>query len=496
MTRALRGRWRIAAALLLLVMLLPVGLGAEVVVGSKKFTESVILGDLLGHWLAARGVKVDYRRELGGTRILWEALLRADIDAYPEYTGTLRFEILRKGALADADLAAALAPYGVGVTPSLGFENTYALGMRRTRAAELGIRRISDLVGRRDLRYGLSHEFLERQDGWPGLRAHYGLPGGTLRGVDHEIGYRGLVSGATDVIDLYTTDAEIEQYDLVALEDDRRYFPAYQAVFLYRLDAFREIGAPLADLTGRIDEGAMIRMNSAVQLRRESASAVAAQFLQQTTGVRAAGEESDLFRVIRERSLEHLLLVGVSLLLAALVGAPLGYFASEYSRARAVILAVTGLVQTVPSLALLVMLLPLFGIGAAPALVALFLYSLLPIVRGTLLGYSTIPAWVRESAESLGLSRDYQFRHVYTPLALRSILSGVKTAAVINVGVATLGALIGAGGYGQAILKGIRLDDTSLILAGAIPAALLALALQLAFDALERKLVSRGLRES
>lgn len=484
------------AAIACALAVFPCGLAADVVVGSKKFTESVILGDLLGHWLTARGVAVEYRRELGGTRILWEALRRGDIDAYPEYTGTLRFEILRDGEIDDEDLAAALARYGVGVTPSLGFENTYALGMRRIRAEELGVRRISDLIGRRGLRYGLSHEFLERRDGWPGLRAHYGLPGGALRGVDHEIGYRGLVSGATDVIDLYTTDAEIEQYDLLALEDDRRYFPAYQAVYLYRLDAFRTTGAPLFDLAGRIDERAMIRMNSAVQLRRASASAVAAQFLQQTTGVRAVGEESDLFQVIRERTVEHLLLVGVSLLLAALVGAPLGYFASEYSRAGAVILAVTGLVQTVPSLALLVMLLPLFGIGAAPALVALFLYSLLPIVRGTLLGFSTIPAWVRESAESLGLSAGFQFRHVYAPLALRSVLSGVKTAAVINVGVATLGALIGAGGYGQAILKGIRLDDTSLILAGAIPAALLALALQLAFDALERKLVSRGLRES
>jgi osmoprotectant transport system permease protein len=189
-----------------------------------------------------------------------------------------------------------------------------------------------------------------------------------------------------------------------------------------------------------------------------------------------------------------LTLVGLSVGGAILLGLPLGIVAARRRRLRRLILGTTGLMQTIPSLALLVFMIPLFGIGTGPALVALVVYSLLPIVRNTVAGIDAIAAPLRESAAALGLTSRERLRLVELPLAMPSILAGVQTAAVIAVGTATLGALIGAGGYGQPILTGIRLDDTPLILEGAVPSALLALAVQGLFDVVERLVVSRGLR--
>jgi osmoprotectant transport system permease protein len=195
-----------------------------------------------------------------------------------------------------------------------------------------------------------------------------------------------------------------------------------------------------------------------------------------------------------KHGLEHLFLVAVSLGMAILVSLPLGILAARRERGGQVILSLLGIIQTIPSLALLVFMIPLLGIGGAPAIAALFLYSLLPIVRNTHAGLRDIPLDLRESAIALGLPPAARLKLVELPLAAPSILAGIKTSAVINVGTATLGALIGAGGFGQPILTGIRLDDVGLILEGAVPAALLALLVQGLFEILERFLVSKGLR--
>ena len=181
--------------------------------------------------------------------------------------------------------------------------------------------------------------------------------------------------------------------------------------------------------------------------------------------------------------------MGLSLGAAILIAIPLGVLAYLRPRLGEVVLAVTCIVQTIPALALLVFLIPWLGIGAKPAIAALFLYSLLPIVRNTHAGLRNLPADVRESAIALGLPTAARLRLVELPLAAPSILAGIKTAAVINVGTATLGALIGAGGYGEPILTGIRLDDMGLILEGAVPAAILALLVQGAFELAERAVV-------
>jgi osmoprotectant transport system permease protein len=224
---------------------------------------------------------------------------------------------------------------------------------------------------------------------------------------------------------------------------------------------------------------------------------VAANFVAQRGG-RAPGDPAaqreSWAGAVPERTREHLMLVSLSLLAAILVALPLGILAARRPGLGKVVLAAVGVVQTIPSLALLVFMIPLLGIGAPPAITALFLYSLLPIVRNTHAGLVGIAPAVRDSAAALGLSRWAILWRVELPLALGTILAGIKSAAVINVGTATLGALVGAGGFGQPIFTGIRLDDFPLILQGAVPACLLALAVQGAFDLVERVLVPAPLR--
>jgi osmoprotectant transport system permease protein len=466
-----------------------------VVIGSKNFTESVVLGEIARLSAREHGIVARHRRSLGGTRILWRALIEGDIDAYPEYTGTITHELLRDlppGA-GIAVLRAHLKKSGIGITDPLGFNNTYAIGMLESEAGKLRIRDISDLARHPGLELAFSNEFMSRADGWPGLKDAYHLPQ-TARGMDHELAYRALASGAVDAIDLYSTDANIAYYHVRVLKDDLHYFPQYDAAFLYRLDLKKrapDFITTLEDLTGTIDAKQMRAMNKAVKIDNESETEVAAKFL----GVPAKNAGgSDFWGRMARYTWQHLALVGISLCLAIALAVPLGIFAARYRRLGQAVLGVTGILQTVPSLALFVFMIPVFGIGAEPAIAALFLYSLLPIVRNTHAGLAGIPPPLLESAAALGLPPRVRLWRIELPLALRSILAGVKIAAVINVGTATLGALIGSGGYGQPILTGIRLDSIPLIMEGAIPAALLALVMQGVFELIERALTPRGLR--
>jgi osmoprotectant transport system permease protein len=471
-------------------------------VGSKAFAESVILGDVAGLLAAAAGAPVENRRALGGTRLCWDALVSGALDIYPEYTGTLREEIL--GGQTSDDLSGGLpglqttlAAQGLGFIGPLGFDNRYALAMREQTAARLGIRTISDLARHPELRIDLSNEFLRRRDGWPGLAARYGLPNEHVQGLDHELAIRGLVTGALDVTDIYSTDAEIARDGLRVLTDDRGFFPRYQAILLYRRDAearWPAAFAALGKMSGQIDDATMMRLNARVKLDKVPERTVAADFVTERFGVRATHPEEARWPALWRRAREHLALVSVSLLAAMLCALPLGVLAARRPRLGEIVLAAVGVVQTIPSLALLVFMIPLLGIGAWPATAALFLYSLLPIVRNTYAGLTAIPGPLLESAEALGLPRRAILWRIELPLALGTILAGIQSAAVINIGTATLGALVGAGGFGQPIFAGIRLDDVSMILEGAIPASALALVVQGLFDLLERLLVPKGLR--
>lgn len=461
-----------------------------VIIGSKVFTESVVLGEIATQLLARERIEVTHQRELGGTTVLWSGLLRGDINCYPEYTGTLRAEIFADQSLPnDAALRDALARSGAWASAPLGFNNTYVLGMRKDVAARNEITRMSDLAQHPTLQFGVSNEFLDRADGWPGVRATYGLSQAEVRGLAHDLAYRALAAGSIDVTDLYSTDAEIAYYDLTVLADDRNFFPVYDALFVCRADVADEVKRVLDGLGGTIDAARMSRMNAAAKLQHVPEGEVAEQFARERLGVTTrATTDGRIERVLR-RSAEHLAMVSISLVAAVLIAIPLGVTAYRRPRLAKVVFAIVDVLQTLPALALLVFLIPWLGIGYAPAIVALFLYSVLPILRNTHAGLSNIPRDLRESALALGVSPTAQLRFIELPLAARSILAGIKTAAVINVGTATLGALIGAGGYGQPILTGIRLDDTGLVLEGAIPAALLALLVQALFGAFEKRFV-------
>lgn len=470
----------------------------EITVGSKKFTESVVLGEALALMARAGGFDAVHRKELGGTRVLFEALKAGDIDLYVEYTGTLRRELLAGEAVeTDTLLRAALASRGLRISASLGFNNTYAVGILEDRAEALGIESISDLRDHTALRFGFGNEFMNRGDGWPALQMRYQLPQTDVSGLDHDLAYRGLASGDIDAMDIYTTDAKIAHYGIRLLEDDLRLFPAYEAVIFYRADlADRAPGfiRLIALLEGAIDETRMAALNARVDLDGVADSRVAADFLRAQLGIEAEIVVETMWSRLWRHTVEHLGLVIISLSAAIALAIPLGIIAQRRERTGQLILGAVGIVQTIPSLALFVFMIPLVGIGGPPAMLALFLYSLLPIVRSTHAGLHDIPDSIRESADALGLPKSVILRKIELPLAGRSILSGIKTSAVINVGTASLGALIGAGGYGQPILTGIRLDDMGLILEGAIPAALLALIVQGMFELLERAVIPKGLR--
>lgn len=475
-------------------------------IGSKNFTESVILGEMLSTLAQHAGHASDYQSELGGTQVLWQALRRGELDAYVEYTGTLAEEILAGEGGVGLDLIRDhIAPMGIRISEPLGFNNTYAIGMQRKRAVELGITKISDLRQHPDFKLGFSDEFVERRDCWNGLKARYKLPHTSVRALDHSLAYRGVWSGSIDVIDLYSTDPEIISYDLQVLDDDLAHFPLYEAVIVYRAELEQThptVVAAFAKLTGKLDSSQMAALNKASRIERQSEILIAANFLQEhvDSSIVLPDVQANLFRRrlarFQTNTWEHCYLVGISLTLAILCSIPLGILAYRQPRWGEWILGIVGIIQTIPSMALLVFMIPILGLGAKPAILALFLYSLLPIVRGTHLGLTSLPQSIHESALALGLSENARLRLIELPLAAQSILAGIKTSAVINVGTATIGALIGAGGYGQPIITGIRLADLWLILQGAVPAAIMALLVQAAFGWAERALVPAGLRIS
>lgn len=468
------------------------------VIGSKRFTESYILGEIALATVVAAGERsAIHRQGLGNTGIVFEALKSGAIDLYPDYTGTIGRELLHIDATDLAAINRGLSVHGLGAAIPLGFENTYALAVRAADAQRLGLVTIGDLASHPALRIGLSPEFLNRVDGWPGLVRSYRLPHQATV-LDHGLAYEAIGAGRIDVMDIYSTDARIARLGLRVLADDRHFFPEYQAVFVYRLDLpqrFPRAWAALQRLEGRFDANAMIAMNAAAELDGRSFAQIAADAVHGEATERSGPRRfasvlfgDDFWRLTGE----HLLLVGASVLAACAIGIPLGIAATRSAWIGQPLLATVGLIQTIPSIALLAFLIPVTGaIGTWPAAIALFLYSLLPIVRGTHAGLTGIAPSLRESALALGLSVGARLRLVELPLAAHAVLDGIKTSTVIGVGTATIAAFIGAGGYGERITAGLAVNDNALLLAGALPAAALALLVHVTFELGDRWLPRR-----
>ena len=464
-------------------------------IASKNFNESYILAEVIAQRLEAAGFAVDRRFGLGGTLICFDALAAGEIDLYVEYTGTLSQAILGSPGITEINaLNELIQERDLKMLAPLGFNNTYAMATPRAVAEARGLERIGDMAEHEDLRIVVSHEFLEREDGWPGLSVAYGLAT-EVTGIEHGLAYQAIAEGSIDVTDAYSTDGELERYDLKVLEDDLGYFPEYLAAPLVRTDLPEAVLTAIESLSGRIDAARMQAMNAEVVFAKRSFAAVANEFLVAEGLSEVRSDTGNLVRALGRNTLQHLKLTATALVGAVLFGIGLSLLVFRSPVISRAVTYFCGLLQTIPSIALLALLIPLLGIGMAPAVLALFLYSLLPILRNTLTALTTIDPTLIRVAEAMGLKRGEQLRYVYLPLSAPSMFAGIRTAAVISIGTATLAAFIGAGGLGDPIVTGLALNDTNLILQGAIPAAVLAVLTELIFEGLERWLIPPSLRD-
>ena len=481
----------------------------SVIVASKPFGESYLLAEMFAQLLEARGIRVDRRPGLGATELAFRALRSGAIDVYPEYTGTGLLVLLGeqpRGTAADvyARVAAEFPRrFGVRWLPPLGFENTYAIAVRKGMADSLGLGTLSDLarVAQR-LRAGLTPDFIGRADGLPGLSSAYGIHFRDVRALLPAVKYRALDAGAVDVVDGYSTDGLIARYDFRVLTDDRGFFPPYEAAALIGSRLARSNPAAVAALTelsGRLDVAQMRTFNRRVEAEGVPIPTVAGDALAQLGLLARTGSEAPVARprsliaylettrgALLSRTWRHLQLVGASLAFAILIGVALGLTLERTARGAEPVIRSVGVLQTLPGIALLAFMIPLLGIGVLPALVALVLYSLYPIVRNTFTGVRDADPSAIDAARALGMTDGQILRQVRLPLAAPVIMAGIRTAAVIDVGTATLAAFIGAGGLGEPIVSGLALSDTRMILSGAIPAALLALAVDATLAGVER----------
>ncbi len=495
-----------------------------IVIGSKPFAESFVLGEIFGQLLEARGFHVDRRPGLGSTEITFQALRTGAIDLYPEYTGTGVQAILGESPEGGGPAVYRRVSrefrerWGLRWLPPLGFENTYAIAVRSETAEARELRTLSDLAAvAPDFVAGLTPDFIGRADGLPGLAGAYGLEFGEIRPLVQALKYEAIEAGEVEVIDGYSTDAGIDRLRLVVLKDDRAFFPPYQAAALAGRDlaeARPAALAALAELSGRIEVSAMRRMNAEVEVEGRTVEAVAADFLREIGLVddgstAPSGSEDSAYPEAqgpveyllthldetRDQTLRHLFLVGVSLGLALLLALPLGLALERVTGATAEgVIRGAGLLQTIPSIALLAFMIPLLGIGVTPAIGALFLYSLFPILRNTYTGVRDADPEAVAAGKALGMTPAQILLQIRLPLAAPVLMAGIRTAAVINVGTATLAAFIGAGGLGDPIVAGLALADANRVFAGAVPAAILALFVDLGLAGVERAVTPRGLR--
>ncbi|MCR9106190.1 MAG: ABC transporter permease subunit [Gammaproteobacteria bacterium] len=463
-------------------------------IGSKAFSESYLLAEIVAQLLQSRGFAVERKLGLGGTLIAFEAIRNGTIDIYPEYTGTLTQAVLQQPTLDFAQLASALQTYELAMPVALGFSNSYAMAINADLAQQLAMSKISELAAHPELQFGFSHEFLQRGDGWPALSRTYGLPHQPV-GLEHALAYAAIEQRKLDVTDAYTTDGELSVRNITLLADDLGFFPGYDAVLLARRDVPDAAIAVLRQLQQRISEERMRELNYRVAQHGLSPAQAAAQFLQEEGFVGTASVSArSRWQRIGDYTLAHLQLTATALLLACVVAVPLALALFRFTHAAGVLLYFTGLIQTIPALALLALLIPWVGLGQFPAIIALFLYSLLPIVRNTLTGLLGVDPLLKQVAAGMGMNATQQLLRVELPLALPTLLAGVKTAAIISIGTATLAAFVGAGGLGEPIITGLTLNDHTLILEGAIPAAMLAIGVELLFSAVEKHWVPAHLR--
>lgn len=513
----------VLAATVLAATALGKGVRAQdrVVVASKNFTESVVLAELMAQMLEEHtDLEVVRKLELGGTPVCFNALLSGDVDIYADYTGTCWATVMNREDRISDPFRAFLEVesylrdvHDIEQLPPFGLNNTYVLALDTALAERWGVETISDLEPYVDeIDAAFSIEFNDRADGYPGLSEFYGFEFGDVKAMEHGLAYKALAEGDIDLIDAYATDGKLLEYDVRLLEDDRGFFPPYNATPIVRgglLEDHPQVRTVLERLAWTVPDEVALELNHSVESGSMNAAQAARRFLVERELV--GGELETLAAAEREAflpfffgrwretlglALEHIILSGVAVLCAALLAIPLGLFVVRRGVAERIALDATGIVQTIPSLALLVLMIPLLGISFWAALAALFLYALLPILRNTVTGVRDVDPELVDAARGIGLTPRQVLMKVEFPLALRSIMAGLRTSAVISIGVATLAAFIGQGGLGEPIVRGLYLNDLRLILSGAIPAAVLALFVDFVLGRVEHIVVPRGLRNT
>ncbi len=463
------------------------------VIASKQFTESYLLAEMVSALLIEAGQSAEHKQGLGGSTLVMNALKSGDISIYPDYTGTLSQNLLQTHDASPAELQQALADQQLEIVLALGFNNSYALAMPARLASELDIKQISDLANHSQLRPAFSLEFLERHDGWPSLSQFYQLTQ-QVRGIEHALAYSALSSGQADLTDAYTTDGELLRYPLTLLVDDGQFFPRYDAVLVARKGLSKSVKTALMSLQNLLDENTARELNAAAAER--SPAAVAREFLAEKGLIRPLSTGADAgYAPLLDNVLTHIKLTLMALGMACLVAIPTAVLLADRPRQAAAALYLAGLLQTIPSLALLALLIPLLGLGQPTAIAVLFTYSLLPILRNTLTGLQSVDPLLKQVADGMGLTASQRFWQIELPLAMPTLLAGVKTAGIISIGTATLAAFVGAGGLGEPIMTGLTLNNYQLILQGALPAAALAILTEFLFEWLERKIVPGHLRQ-
>ncbi len=493
----LRGRLKRLVVLNVIFFLFHVTGAAEgrtYVVGSKMFGENYLLAEMMAQYLEANNYAVERKLGLGGTLITFGALQHKEIDIYPEYSGTFAKVILKNENIDNfEEVQEGAHSKGLRFHEPIGFNNSYGIAVRKEVAEEFNLENISDLKGKSGLKVAFNFEFMNREDGWPKIKKAYGLDFKSIKTLEQTLAYQALATGKVDVIVVYTTDGKVQKYEMKVLKDNRGTFPQYQAAFLVQPDLPEVIHNLIGEFTEKIDEATMISLNARVDVDGEPYQKVATDFLLDRGFVdtfktaHLAPRWQKVALKILWLTWEHIYLVLISTLAACFVGIPLGIILFRYQRFADPILYAVGLLQTIPSLALLVYMIPMFGVSVQSALMALFLYSLLPILQNTYSGLQSVSPRLVHAAQGIGLYRNEVLRSVEMPLAAPIIIAGVRVAAVINVGTATIAAFIGSGGLGELIVQGLTLNDLSIMQQGAIPAALLAVVVNIAFTFLEKR---------
>lgn len=509
------------AIFLTLILSLSVSAERSIIIGSKEFTENYLLGEMAAILLKEKyKVPVEKKLGLGGTKVAFDALESDTIDIYPDYTGTGYIYFLGRNdnerdpdKIYDTVKKEFKKKYGMVWSQPFGFNNTYALAVRDSDERLSDMTTVSELVGQEsEFTLAAPHEFMERNDGLPNFQKAYGLnfPNSNLIGMEAGLTYSAIRDEKVDMIMSYSTDGRIAAYNLRLIEDDLNFFPPYYAAWLTKEKTIKEfpvLEKLFKDFDDLISEKEMMALNNQVDSKKLEPEVVARNFLVKKGLLEGEYKE---FKKVKKTGLagyfykkrkyllkitkEHLILSFGSLLLALLISLPTGIALTRFPMISTPVFTVVNTIQTVPSLALLGFLIPLMGIGKLPGIVALFLYSLLPLIRNTYTGIEAVDKKFIEASRGIGLTNWQILWRVEIPLAMPVILAGIRTASVIVIGTATLAALVGAGGLGDPIFRGVATVNNDLIFLGAIPSALLAIVTDKLLGLAEIKLVSKGLR--